>query len=93
MTTTANSTERGYLARNLDVANAYGLAAGLVAIKERVRTRRDCPLWILDKLDDMIHRSNLLIRPLVEHRDELAPDPRDVRGYVDTMLGGRHDHR
>jgi hypothetical protein len=69
----------GYLARNLDVANAYGLNAGLVCMRKRMQTRKDCPAWLLQSLDEMIHRSNCLIRPLVEHRDDLA-NARDVRG-------------
>ena len=79
---------RGYMARNRDVAKAYGLNAGLCSIRKRMQERTDCPAWLLKSLDDMIDRSNCLLRPLIEHRDELSADPRDVRGYVDTMLGG-----
>lgn len=61
----------GYTARNLDVAKVYGLEAGLCTMKARMGARRDCPLWFLEKIDDLIHRSSCLIRPLVEHRDEL----------------------
>lgn len=61
----------GYRARNLDVFNAYKLNAGLCDIKARMQKRKDCPLWLLIKLDDMIHRSNCLIRPLIDHRNEL----------------------
>lgn len=64
---------RGYLARNQDVAKAYGLNAGLCSIRKRMQQRKDCPVWLLEKLNDMIQRSNELIRPLIEHRDELAP--------------------
>lgn len=63
----------GYRARNLDVANAYGLNAGLCNIKYRMQKRKDCPLWLILKLDDMIHRSNCLITPLIQHRDEIPP--------------------
>ena len=79
---------RGYMARNRDVAKAYGLNAGLCSIRKRMQERTDCPAWLLKSLDDMIDRSNCLLRPLIEHRDELSADPQDVRGYVDTMLGG-----
>ena len=65
---------RGYTARNLDVAVAYGLNAGLAAIRERMRQRRDCPAWFIEQIDDMIQRSNCLLRPLIEHRDELQPN-------------------
>jgi len=63
----------GYRARNLDVAKIYGLNAGLCKIQERMAKRKDCPLWLIKRLDDMIYRSNCLIRPLIEHRDELPP--------------------
>jgi hypothetical protein len=79
---------RGFMARELDVANAYRLNNGLADIRERMRQRKDCPNWFIAAMDDALHRSNCLIRPLIDHRDELASDPTDVRGYVDTMLGG-----
>lgn len=60
-----------YRARNLDVANAYGLNKGLVVICERMRKRKDCPLWLIEQLNELIERSNRLIRPLIEHRDEM----------------------
>jgi len=63
----------GYRSRNLALAKAYGLNAGLCNIKERMQKRRDCPKWLLAKLDDMINRSNCLIKPLIEHRNELPP--------------------
>ena len=61
----------GYHARNQDVANAYGLNAGLKAIFDRMRLRKDCPIWLLEKLDSLIQHSNCLIQPLVDHRDEI----------------------
>jgi hypothetical protein len=80
---------RGYLARNLDVCNAIGLNAGLCSVRDRMRERKDCPAWFLEKMEEMIERSDKLIRPVVEHRDELPVDPRDVRGYVGTKdVGG-----
>jgi len=79
---------RGFMAREVDVANAYRLNKGLADIRERMRQRKDCPHWFISAMDEALHRSNCLIRPLIEHRDELASDPTDVRGYVDTMLGG-----
>lgn len=68
---------RGYKARNLDVAVAYGLNAGLAAIRDRMRKRQDCPAWFLAQMDDMMQRSNCLLRPLIEHRDELQPSSND----------------
>jgi hypothetical protein len=62
-----------YLRRNLDVANCYGLNAGLCSIQERMRRRKDCPAWLLLKLGDMIYRSNCLLQPLIDHRNELPP--------------------
>lgn len=38
----------GYRARNLDVANIEGLTSGLCDIKERIRKRKDCPIWSLN---------------------------------------------
>lgn len=61
----------GYRARNMDVTAAYGLNAGLCSIKKRMRQRKDCPLWLIKKLDEVITRSNQLIEPLIRHRDEL----------------------
>ncbi|MEI7673810.1 MAG: hypothetical protein WCK00_17030 [Deltaproteobacteria bacterium] len=63
--------ESGSLARNLDVAKIIGLNAGLCAIVERLKKRKDCPLWLIGKLVDSIYVSNCLITPLVQHRDEL----------------------
>jgi hypothetical protein len=61
----------GYRARNLDVAKCVGLNNGLQSIKTRMQKRKDCPMWLLEKLDDMITRSNHLISPLARYRDEL----------------------
>lgn len=63
----------GYRARNLDVAKMYGLNSGLCKIERRMKERKDCPLWLLRTLDDLIFKSNCLISPLIEHRDELPP--------------------
>ena len=62
-----------YGARNLDVATAYGLNAGLVNIRKRMQRRKDCPAWLLTELDDMIQRSNTILRPLIAYRNELLP--------------------
>jgi len=67
-----NKEHPGYRARNLDVAKIYGLNAGLCSIQTRMQKRKDCPLWLLERLNEMIYKSNCLIRPLVEHRDELS---------------------
>ena len=64
----------GYLARNLDVAKIIGLNAGLCSIVERLKKRKDCPLWLIGKLVDLIYVSNYLITPLVQHRDELKEE-------------------
>lgn len=69
-----NKEHPGYRARNLDVATAYGLTAGLCDIKVRMRKRKDCPTWFLIKIDDLIYRSNCLIRPLIEHRNEIKKE-------------------
>jgi len=61
----------GYEARNLDVARMYGINVDLCSIHERMRSRKDYPLWLMKKLLDLIDKSNSLIRPLVDHRDEL----------------------
>ena len=61
----------GHRARNLDVANAYGLVSGLCDIKGRVTARKDCPAWLSTALFEMIHKANCLIEPLIQHRDEL----------------------
>lgn len=63
----------GYLARNRDVAKCYGLTAGLCAINKRMKARKDCPVWLLVALEDMIQRSDCLVVPLIQHRDELSP--------------------
>ena len=74
--------ESGYLARNLDVAKIIGLNAGLCAIVERLKKRKDCPLWLIGKLVDLIYVSNCLITPLVQYRDELlAADIQEMELY------------
>ena len=77
---------RGYMARNLDVCNAYGLEAKLAAIEKRLVGKR-CPRWLREALADAHQRASKTIRPLIEYRDLLEPDPRDLRGYVTAMLG------
>lgn len=72
--------ERGYLARNLDVANAYGLEAALGSIQKRLAGRRH-PKWLREAIHDAHTRAGKTIRPLIEYRDELVPDPNDRRGY------------
>jgi len=75
----------GYRARNLAVANCYGLNVGLCSIQDRMRRRKDCPAWLLLKLEDMIYRSNCLIQPLIDHRNEL---PQFIR--IGDTTGGHH---
>jgi len=62
----------GYRARNLDVATAYGLTVGLCNLRERMRKRRDCPTWFMLNIDGLIYKSNCLLRPLIEHRNEIS---------------------
>ena len=61
----------GYRARDLDLANCYGLAAGLYDIWSRMTARKDCPVWLVVDLADMIFRANCLLGPLEKYRDEL----------------------
>ncbi len=75
-----------YLDRNLDVANAYGLSAGLCKIRERMALRRDCPVWLLRKLSDMIVQSGLLVQPLIDYRDEVSP-------YEDGGINDRNNRQ
>jgi hypothetical protein len=63
---------KGSKALNSAIVNGYNLNAGLYMIKNRMSRREDCPLWLLGQLDDMIYRSNSLIRNLVEYRDEIV---------------------
>jgi len=67
----------GYRARNLDVCTAYGLNAGLCKTFDRMRTRKDCPVWLLKALSDYIDRSNVLIGALRRYRDEI---PKHIDG-------------
>ena len=61
----------GYRARDLDLANCYGLVAGLCDISDRMRARKDCPVWLVEELSLMILRANCLLGPLEKYRDEL----------------------
>jgi hypothetical protein len=62
----------GYIARNQHVAAAYGIKSGLLSIRKRMQQRKDCPLWLLEMIDECLTRSTTLIRPLIDHRDELT---------------------
>lgn len=64
----------GYRARNLDVATAYGLNAGLCDLRDRMSRRKDCPSWFLLNISELIYKSNCLLRPLIEHRNEIRKD-------------------
>ena len=64
-------TPPGYNVRNLYVSKAHRLNVGLCNIKDRMTAREDCPVWFIRQMNDMIDKSNCLIRPLVQHRDEL----------------------
>lgn len=61
-----------YNAANLDVANAYGLEAGLNKIYERMKSRNDCPLWFIEEMDDCIKRANRVIPVLIQRRNDVA---------------------
>ena len=78
--------QRGYMARNRDVATAYGLRSGLQSMRARMGSRKNCPAWFLDTIDDMERRARIMIEVAIEHRDELPADPRDVRGFVDRLV-------
>lgn len=65
-----------YLARNLDLCTAYGLNAGLCKTLARMCARNDCPLWLVNALNDYIDRSNVLIGALRRYRD-------DIPKYID----------
>lgn len=65
--------------RNLLVANAEGLNAGLCKTLDRMAARRDCPRWLIDRLEDYIGRSEKTIRVAVAWREELSqPKEREV---------------
>ena len=76
---------RGYMARNLMVAKCVGQEARLAAILNRLRGQR-VPKWLRKDLETAHEIASILIAPMIEYRDQLEPDPRDVRGYVDVML-------
>lgn len=61
----------GYRARNLDVTEALRLNHNLCAAYERVRGRKDAPVWLLEALAEATRVSNHLVGPLIRHRDEL----------------------
>lgn len=61
----------GYDARDKDVKRAEKLTNRIDSVRERMRMRRDCPLWFIEEMDDILHRANCLIGPLEHHRDEL----------------------
>ena len=63
----------GYLARNQDVCKVYGLCAGLCKIQDRLKGKRSTPQWLLADLENILNKANCLIRPLVDHRDEISP--------------------
>lgn len=61
----------GYLARNLDVAAARGLNAEISRAFDRMRNRKDCPLWLIESLSECLSKSNRMIGVAVKYRDEL----------------------
>lgn len=70
--------DRCYMARNLDVANAYGLEALLGNTLKRVNERKDSPTWLKEALHEAHQRASLSIRPLIEYRDAIVPDRASV---------------
>ena len=63
----------GYRARNQDVEMMYRMNESLCKIHYRMQKRKDYPVWLLKQLNDLIFKSNCLMRPLREHRDKLPP--------------------
>jgi hypothetical protein len=61
----------GWRAREKDVEMGYRLNENLCDIKSRLSGRPGCPKWLLKALDEAIYKSNCLLRPLIEHRNEL----------------------
>ena len=59
-----------YEKRNIQVATAYGLVAGLESTLNRASARKDCPQWLAANLTHYIGRAKSLIPPLVEYKDE-----------------------
>lgn len=67
----ADLTTANYLHRNLHVAKAVGVVAGLYAIKDRAIKRKDMPLWLFEALGELNRRATELITPLVDYRDQI----------------------
>lgn len=60
----------GYNAANLDHLNAVGLEAGLHKIDVRIRSRKDCPTWLIEELNACIRRASLITPILKLRRDD-----------------------
>jgi len=65
---------RGYLARNLDYSKAVGLNNGLIKIINRVTLLKRYPAWLVADLYGLLEKSNEILRPLQEYRDQLSAD-------------------
>jgi hypothetical protein len=76
---------RGYMARDLLVCKCVGQKARLAKILNRLRGQR-VPKWLRKDLETAHEIATILIAPMIEYRDQLEPDPRDLRGYVDSMV-------
>lgn len=63
-----------YLRRNLVVAKAYGVQAGISAILKRLSANKRQPQWILNLLGWELSRMDDVINEAVKHRDEVSHD-------------------
>jgi len=59
----------GYRARKMDVIEWERLNARLCAVSDRMRKRKDCPIWLLMELAELARKADCLTAPLREHRD------------------------
>src|SRR3972149_107340 len=62
----------GYEARQQNLCKAKMLNHRLCQLKEQLRNRQRLPMKVLKEVDELIDISNMLLRPLQNHRDELA---------------------
>jgi len=62
-----------YLKRNLVVAKAYGVEAGMNRILSRISSHKKPPLWMLIVLEREILKMKSIIESAVAYRDEVSP--------------------
>jgi hypothetical protein len=58
-----------YLRRNLNVAKAYGVSADLKYCIARLATHQRIPQWLMDRLQKIEQRADVLAPELVAYRD------------------------